>query len=159
MVASLRLMCNANHITAVRMNKTILNVRITPEEQEILKRAAAKAGRTKTEIIRELIRSLERKRRAIAPENRNKQTVAVAAPVQDDSGTSENVVATDLNGRRGRKADSKVTQFSDAFIGRHCRAPTGKELRAQFPDMPRQTAHDYSVRARAAMLHLRIVAD
>jgi len=41
------------------MTKIMINVRITPEEHEILKRAAAKAGRTKTDIIRELIRSLE----------------------------------------------------------------------------------------------------
>jgi uncharacterized protein (DUF1778 family) len=40
----------------------MINVRITPEEHEILKRAAARAGRTKTDILRELIRSLERKK-------------------------------------------------------------------------------------------------
>jgi hypothetical protein len=43
----------------------------------------------------------------------------------------------------------KVAAFSDAFIAKTGRAPTGQEIRTQFPDVPRQTAHDYSVRARA----------
>ena len=41
------------------MAKILINVRITPEEHEILRKAAAKAGRTKTDMLRELIRSLE----------------------------------------------------------------------------------------------------
>jgi predicted DNA-binding protein len=41
------------------MAKILINIRITPEEHEILKKTAAKAGRTKTDILRELIRSLE----------------------------------------------------------------------------------------------------
>jgi hypothetical protein len=61
-------------------------------------------------------------------------------------------------GRRGRKADPKVIKFSDAFVAKHGRAPTGQEIRSQFPDMPRQTAHDYAVRSRAAMPKLRVVA-
>jgi hypothetical protein len=40
--------------TLIRMSKIMINVRITPEEHEILKRAAARAGRTKTDILREL---------------------------------------------------------------------------------------------------------
>jgi hypothetical protein len=48
---------------------------------------------------------------------------------------------------RGRKADPNVVKFSDAFIASHGRAPTGREIRTQFPDMPRQTAHDYAARA------------
>jgi uncharacterized protein (DUF1778 family) len=44
------------------VEKILINVRVTHEENEILKRAAAKSGRTKTEILRELIRSLERKK-------------------------------------------------------------------------------------------------
>ena len=56
-------MCTAICYTMICMVKIMINVRITPEEHEILKKAAAKAGRTKTEIIRELIRSLESAKR------------------------------------------------------------------------------------------------
>jgi hypothetical protein len=42
--------------------KILINVRITLEKHEILKRAAAKSGRTKTETLRELIRTLETKK-------------------------------------------------------------------------------------------------
>jgi hypothetical protein len=62
------------------------------------------------------------------------------------------------SGRRGRKTDPKVIKFSDAFVAKHGRAPTGQEIRSKFPDMPRQTAHDYAVRARASMPKLRVVA-
>jgi hypothetical protein len=61
-------------------------------------------------------------------------------------------------GRRGRKADPKVIEFSDWFSRTHGRAPTGRDIRSQFPDMPRQTAHDYAVRSRASMPKLRVVA-
>jgi hypothetical protein len=54
--------------------------------------------------------------------------------------------------KRPRKCPEKrcqVIAYSDAFIRTHGRAPTGREIRTQYPDMPRQTAHDYAVRARA----------
>jgi uncharacterized protein (DUF1778 family) len=41
------------------MAKIMITLRITPEEHAILKKAAAKAGRTKTDMVREWIRSLE----------------------------------------------------------------------------------------------------
>jgi hypothetical protein len=48
----------------VRMSaKIMITVRIAPAEYEILKKAAEQSGRTKTDIIRELIRSLSRKGR------------------------------------------------------------------------------------------------
>jgi hypothetical protein len=43
------------------MTKILINVRVTPEEFETLTAAAVKAGRTKTDIIREMIRSLKPK--------------------------------------------------------------------------------------------------
>lgn len=52
-------------------------------------------------------------------------------------------------GRRGRKSDSRIVEFSDAYSRKHGRAPSGSEIRAQFPDCPRSTAYDYSRRARA----------
>jgi hypothetical protein len=51
--------------------------------------------------------------------------------------------------KRPRGKRRKAIAFSDAFISKHGRAPTGREIRTQFPDMPRQTAHDYAARARA----------
>jgi hypothetical protein len=44
------------------MTKILINVRVTPEEFETLTAAAVKAGRTKTDIIREMIRSLKNKK-------------------------------------------------------------------------------------------------
>ena len=45
------------------MKKKMIMVRATEEETETLARYAAQTGRTQSEIIRELIRSLERKLR------------------------------------------------------------------------------------------------
>ncbi|MBR8826682.1 MAG: ribbon-helix-helix protein, CopG family [Gomphosphaeria aponina SAG 52.96 = DSM 107014] len=41
------------------MNEKQLNLRLPESEMEILKRYAKKVGRTKTDIVRELIRSLK----------------------------------------------------------------------------------------------------
>lgn len=53
-------------------------------------------------------------------------------------------------GRRGRKSDPRVVSFSEAFSRKHGRAPTGSEIKAQFPELPTSTAYDYAARARAA---------
>jgi hypothetical protein len=50
-------------------------------------------------------------------------------------------------GKRGRKQDQRVIDFSDTFSRTHGRTPTGAEIRAQFPDLPRSTAYDYSRKA------------
>jgi Flp pilus assembly pilin Flp len=52
-------------------------------------------------------------------------------------------------GRRGRKPDTRIVQFSDAYSRKHGRAPTGAEIQKHFPDCPRSTAYDYASRARA----------
>jgi hypothetical protein len=49
--------CNANIITS-QMTKVNLNVRIDHKEMETLENYARETGRTKTDIIREYIRSL-----------------------------------------------------------------------------------------------------
>lgn len=43
------------------MNEKMLNVRMPESEFRLLTRFAAAAGRTKTDVVRELIRSLEQK--------------------------------------------------------------------------------------------------
>lgn len=50
--------------------------------------------------------------------------------------------------RRGRKMQGEVVNFSDRFREKHGRAPSGKEIRAAFPALPRSTAYDYSDRAQ-----------
>lgn len=50
--------------------------------------------------------------------------------------------------RRGRKADGRVVDFSEKFRERNGRAPSGGEIKAQFPELPTSTAYDYSQRAR-----------
>ncbi|MBS0252595.1 MAG: hypothetical protein JSR78_16185 [Proteobacteria bacterium] len=52
--------------------------------------------------------------------------------------------------RRGRKADKKVVDFSEKFLARNGRAPSGGEIKAAFPELPTSTAYDYSQRARAS---------
>lgn len=52
-------------------------------------------------------------------------------------------------GRRGRKPDSRIVEFSDAYSRKHGRPPSGAEIQKQFPDCPRSTAYDYASRARA----------
>jgi hypothetical protein len=52
--------------------------------------------------------------------------------------------------RRGRKADPKVVDFSNAFRARHGRPPTYSEIRSEFPNMAKATASDYARRAREA---------
>lgn len=53
-------------------------------------------------------------------------------------------------GRRGRKADQRVVDFSEAFSRKHGRAPSGSEVKAAFPELPTSTAYDYANRARLA---------
>ncbi|MGC9503764.1 ribbon-helix-helix protein, CopG family [Baaleninema sp.] len=43
------------------MAKTILNVRVEESEMELLKHYCQQSGRTQTDVVRELIRSLGRK--------------------------------------------------------------------------------------------------
>lgn len=52
-------------------------------------------------------------------------------------------------GKRGRKPDSRISDFASAYAAKHGRAPSGSEIKAAFPDCPRSTAYDYSQRARA----------
>lgn len=52
-------------------------------------------------------------------------------------------------GKRGRKANSRISDFATAYTEKHGRPPSGSEIKAQFPDCPRSTAYDYSTRARA----------
>lgn len=51
-------------------------------------------------------------------------------------------------GRRGRRADERVVQFSEEFRKRNGRPPAGSEVRAAFPELPVSTAYDYASRAR-----------
>jgi len=50
--------------------------------------------------------------------------------------------------KRGRKADSRIVDFSEKFRERHGRAPSGGEIKSEFPELPVSTAYDYSNRAR-----------
>jgi hypothetical protein len=43
------------------MAKTVLNVRVEESEMELLKQFCIQSGRTQTDVIRSLIRSLKRK--------------------------------------------------------------------------------------------------
>ncbi len=52
-------------------------------------------------------------------------------------------------GRRGRKANSRISDFASAYSAKHGRPPSGSEIKAAFPDCPKSTAYDYSARARA----------
>jgi hypothetical protein len=50
-------------------------------------------------------------------------------------------------GKRGRKADPRVIDFTERFSRKHGRAPTGGEIRSAFPGMAQSTAYDYAARA------------
>lgn len=52
--------------------------------------------------------------------------------------------------KRGRKADSRIVDFSEKFRERHGRAPSGGEIKSEFPELPVSTAYDYSQRARVS---------
>jgi predicted DNA-binding protein len=43
------------------MAKTILNIRLEDSEMDLLKQYCQQAGRTQTDVVRELIRGLKRK--------------------------------------------------------------------------------------------------
>jgi len=47
------------------------------------------------------------------------------------------------NRARGRKRNQKVSSFVEGYIQRHGRPPSARELRNQFPRMPRSTVYDY----------------
>ena len=53
-------------------------------------------------------------------------------------------------GRRGRKSDARVVDFAAAFQRRNGRAPSGSEIKAEFPELPTSTAYDYATRSRNA---------
>lgn len=50
-------------------------------------------------------------------------------------------------GRRGRKADQRVIDFTERFSRKHGRTPTGGEIRSAFPELPVSTSYDYAARA------------
>lgn len=50
-------------------------------------------------------------------------------------------------GRRGRKPDPRIVNFSEKFRERHGRSPSGSEIKSYFPDLPTSTAYDYAKRA------------
>jgi hypothetical protein len=50
------------------------------------------------------------------------------------------------SGRRGRKADPTVVDFASRFEARNGRRPTGGDLMAAFPALPKSTAYDYAKR-------------
>ena len=54
------------------------------------------------------------------------------------------------SGKRGRRPNAEVIEFADAFTARNGRAPTGPEIRAQFPDLGRTTAYDYAAKVRVS---------
>lgn len=49
-------------------------------------------------------------------------------------------------GRRGRKPNPTVLDFSETFRKRYGRAPSGSEIKMQFPELPTSTAYDYAKR-------------
>jgi hypothetical protein len=51
--------------------------------------------------------------------------------------------------KRGRKANSRISDFSSAYAEKHGRPPSGSEIKAAFPECPKSTAYDYASRARA----------
>lgn len=74
-----------------------------------------------------------------------------------ESGNSESGIPTNPGkptpprggGRRGRRVSAEIVDFTDRFRERHGRAPSGLEIRAEFPDLARSTAYDYADRCRA----------
>src|SRR5574343_302278 len=50
-------------------------------------------------------------------------------------------------GRRGRKPDPRIVNFSEAFREKHGRPPSGSEIKSYFPGIPTSTAKDYTKRA------------
>ena len=53
---------------------------------------------------------------------------------------------TPPTGRRGRKADPRIVDFSERFREKHGRDPSGSEIKMQFPALPTSTAYDYAKR-------------
>lgn len=50
------------------------------------------------------------------------------------------------NGRRGRKSDPRIIDFSERFREKNGRPPSGSEIKMSFPEMPTSTAYDYAKR-------------
>ena len=51
-------------------------------------------------------------------------------------------------GKRGRKSDPQIIEFSDKFREKHGRAPSAFDLKSAFPGIPKSTLYDYAARAR-----------
>ena len=49
-------------------------------------------------------------------------------------------------GRRGRKSDPRIINFSEKFRERNGRNPSGSEIKMVFPELPTSTAYDYAKR-------------
>jgi hypothetical protein len=60
--------------------------------------------------------------------------------------------------RPGRKIDANVIAFSERYIRKFGRAPSGSEIKSEFPELPTSTAYDYAARARVSVPALRVVA-
>lgn len=76
--------------------------------------------------------------------------ISTPEPEPDTAAKPETKRPTDpKGGRRGRKRDAKVVvSFADAFRTRYGRSPSGAEIRAEFPELPKSTAYDYATRTR-----------
>lgn len=77
--------------------------------------------------------------------SRPSRTVRVPAP------PAETVPApvqppTPPKGTRGRKPNPEIIRFADRYRERHGHGPSGRELRQQFPDLPRSTAYENAKR-------------
>lgn len=53
-------------------------------------------------------------------------------------------------GRKGRKPDQRIVEFSELFSRKNRRHPSGSEIKAAFPELPTSTAYDYAMRCRNA---------
>jgi hypothetical protein len=58
----------------------------------------------------------------------------------------------------GPKIDAKVLAFSDSYLRKFGKPPTGSDIKAAFPELAKSTCYDYAARARASMPKLRVVA-
>lgn len=83
------------------------------------------------------------------PECSGKSEPIPANPVPANDAIPGNRPPTPPNGgQRGRKPNTRVLDFSEGFIRKHGRGPSGSEIRAQFPELPVSTAYDYAGRTR-----------
>jgi hypothetical protein len=75
------------------------------------------------------------------------QTPAQAETLQPVPAAPKRPTPPKGTGRRGRKGDEKVIAFAAAYKARNGRAPSGSEIQAAFPALPKSTAYDYAKRA------------